>query len=346
MKTLALLFSIIGVGLLRADDSAQKAQWDADFHESANLAAKLYPEIVRDDSKISALSTQMANALKDNGGVLYSQSCKPVVITTAAGASLNLNPNWAALSEDEKYKVFLSLSYALSESRDFKPSATATASPATSWKPGDDLGTITTTNGTVYSMAKLQSVDPDGITILDSDGGAKISFEKLSPDLQKRFGYDPQKSVLYAQQQVYEQKLAALQQEVYQLRKALGETAQNQKQAASVPAPSKSGYIYFYNYLSNQSRWTSTNHAAAKAIGGPFNGMTWGEAQNQAQKLWEAMAPDDKTIYEQKSQAYGAGIDPAAPQPPEKDDGQHHGARMQTVYNSDGSTSEQMIVDP
>ncbi len=344
MKSLALLLSVIGVGLLRADDAAQNAQWDTDFHESAGLAAKLYPDIVQQDSKLSVASTQMANALKDNGNALYSQSCKPVVLTIAAGASLNLNPNWTALSEDEKYKVFVSLSYALSESGDFKPFAPTTTSQAISWKPGDDLGTITTTNGTVYSTAKLQLVDPDGITILDSDGGAKISFEKLSPDLQKRFGYDPQKSASYTQQQAYEQKIAVLQQEVYRLQKALGETAENQKQAA--PALAKNGYVYFYNSLSNQSHWTSTTHAAAKAVGGPFNGMSWGQAQNEAQKLWEAMSPDDKSMYEQKSQAFGAGIDPAAPEPPEKSDGQHHGARMQTVYNSDGSTSEQMIVDP
>jgi hypothetical protein len=84
---------------------------------------------------------------------------------------------------------------------------------AASWKQGDDLGTITTTDGNVYLGAKLREVAPDGITIVDSDGGAKIAFEKLPPELQLKFGYDPQKAQEYSQDQGAQIQIAQLQDE-------------------------------------------------------------------------------------------------------------------------------------
>ena len=62
----------------------------------------------------------------------------------------------------------------------------------------DDLSTITTTDGKSYFSAKLAGVEPKGISILDSDAGAQISFGKLSPELQQRFGCDPQRAAAYA----------------------------------------------------------------------------------------------------------------------------------------------------
>ena len=48
-----------------------------------------------------------------------------------------------------------------------------------------------TSDGKVYEDVKLIRLDPDTVTILDKEGGARIPLAKLSPDLQKRFGYDP-----------------------------------------------------------------------------------------------------------------------------------------------------------
>ncbi len=62
----------------------------------------------------------------------------------------------------------------------------------------DDLGTIITTDGKSYFFAKLAGVEPNGISILDSDGGAQISFGKLSPELQQGFGCEPQRATAYA----------------------------------------------------------------------------------------------------------------------------------------------------
>ncbi len=58
----------------------------------------------------------------------------------------------------------------------------ATALRATDW---------TTTDGKTYTDVKLIKRDADTVTILDEDGGARISLDRLPADLQKRFGYDP-----------------------------------------------------------------------------------------------------------------------------------------------------------
>jgi len=77
------------------------------------------------------------------------------------------------------------------------------------------------------------------------------------------------------------------------------------------PDPSHAGYVFYFNYLSHQSHWNSTNPAAARASGGVFSGMDWGQAQNKAQQLWEALSMQDQQAYEQKAQTYGSGPDPA-----------------------------------
>ena len=51
-----------------------------------------------------------------------------------------------------------------------------------------------TTDGKIYKSVKVVKQDADSVTILDSDGGARIEFSKLPTDLQKRFNYDPNKT--------------------------------------------------------------------------------------------------------------------------------------------------------
>ncbi len=57
------------------------------------------------------------------------------------------------------------------------------AARATDWKTSD---------GKTYEDVKLIHLDEDSVTILDKEGGARIPLAKLTPDLQKRFGYDPE----------------------------------------------------------------------------------------------------------------------------------------------------------
>ena len=56
----------------------------------------------------------------------------------------------------------------------------------------------TTTDGKVYHDVTVLKTDPDAVTILDHDGGALVPLSTLSPDLQKRFNYDPAKAAIAA----------------------------------------------------------------------------------------------------------------------------------------------------
>ncbi|HUB66615.1 MAG TPA: hypothetical protein VL981_03930, partial [Candidatus Methylacidiphilales bacterium] len=49
----------------------------------------------------------------------------------------------------------------------------------------------TTADGKTYKNIRVIKHDALTVTILDEDGGATIPFEKLSPELQRRFGYNP-----------------------------------------------------------------------------------------------------------------------------------------------------------
>jgi hypothetical protein len=48
-----------------------------------------------------------------------------------------------------------------------------------------------TTDGKVYKNVSVVKAEPDAVTILHQDGGARVPLAILSPDLQKRFHYDP-----------------------------------------------------------------------------------------------------------------------------------------------------------
>lgn len=58
----------------------------------------------------------------------------------------------------------------------------------------------TTSDGKSYHDIKVVRVEADAVTILDSDGGARISLAILSPELQQKFHYDPAKAALSAKQ--------------------------------------------------------------------------------------------------------------------------------------------------
>jgi hypothetical protein len=48
-----------------------------------------------------------------------------------------------------------------------------------------------TTDGKTYKDVKVVTTEADAVTIIDNDGGARIPLVMLSPDLQKRFNYNP-----------------------------------------------------------------------------------------------------------------------------------------------------------
>ncbi len=63
--------------------------------------------------------------------------------------------------------------------------------PPTPPPPTNGLGTITTLDGKTFQNCLLLKVEADGITFSHSSGITKILFGRLSPELQKKFGYDP-----------------------------------------------------------------------------------------------------------------------------------------------------------
>jgi hypothetical protein len=87
--------------------------------------------------------------------------------------------------------------------------ATAPATPAASAapKPGPPpasniLGNIATSDGKTYLSCRLLKVEADGIVINHSEGIIKLAYALLSPDLQRRFGYDMKQSLTLPPDQV------------------------------------------------------------------------------------------------------------------------------------------------
>jgi von Hippel-Lindau disease tumor suppressor protein len=56
---------------------------------------------------------------------------------------------------------------------------------------GDDANSTITIDGVIYENYHWGTITPTGITIFHQAGVATIPLEKLPPDLQERFGYDP-----------------------------------------------------------------------------------------------------------------------------------------------------------
>ena len=56
-----------------------------------------------------------------------------------------------------------------------------------------------TTDGKTYHNVVVVKVEDDAVTILHQNGGALVSLDKLPPELQKKFHYDPEKAKIAAQ---------------------------------------------------------------------------------------------------------------------------------------------------
>lgn len=102
-----------------------------------------------------------------------------------------------------------------------------------------------TVDGIAYSNVMWRTVTPATVAIIHSTGAATIPLEKLSPELQKRFSYDPEKAADYR----------AAEQSAEALRKRYAEVAEAQqaaeaaavKQASEVAA--KSDHVDFAESL-------------------------------------------------------------------------------------------------
>ncbi len=84
------------------------------------------------------------------------------------------------------------------------------------------LPTTITVDGVTYSNVTWRTVTPTTVSILHKTGVASIPLEKLPPELQQKFGYDPQKAAAYRtaeaatrnKQAQFDQKAAVRRQEL------------------------------------------------------------------------------------------------------------------------------------
>ena len=65
-----------------------------------------------------------------------------------------------------------------------------------------------TVNGSTYSNCTFGTVTPATVKVFHDAGVATLPLAKLSPELQKQFGYDPQKAEQYSQARVQQQIIA------------------------------------------------------------------------------------------------------------------------------------------
>jgi hypothetical protein len=93
------------------------------------------------------------------------------------------------------------------------------------------LPTVITVDGTTYSNVIWRAFTPVTASISHRTGAATIPLWKLTPELQTRFGYDPQKAALYTQAQ---RNAEIARQEALRITRA--EEAERQRQAAEITA--------------------------------------------------------------------------------------------------------------
>jgi len=93
----------------------------------------------------------------------------------------------------------------------------------------------TTTDGNTYRDVKVIKTDQDAVTIIHQDGGSLVPLATLSPDLQKRFKYDPAKAKASAaaRAQADMDSIKALQAEKDKLNADKVATAQGMAKAAA-----------------------------------------------------------------------------------------------------------------
>ena len=94
----------------------------------------------------------------------------------------------------------------------------------------DDFKTI---DGKEYKNAKVSRVEPDGIVITFSGGIVKIPFNELSPEIQKKYGYDSQAAGAYSAEQREQQAALAQQRKADEQRRF----EERQKYWSEHPAP-------------------------------------------------------------------------------------------------------------
>ena len=80
----------------------------------------------------------------------------------------------------------------------------------TSPKPPDHLDKLVLKDGTTYLDVSIIKVQPDSLTVLHKDGGAKIPFENLPDDICKLYNITVEQALQYRATIKQEQELASV----------------------------------------------------------------------------------------------------------------------------------------
>ena len=95
---------------------------------------------------------------------------------------------------------------------------------------------FTTIEGKKYEGVTISRVEPDGLMIMTDSGIEKIAFGRLPADVQKRFGFDPNKAAQFQQQLRNEAATRRVQDEAGMKAEEALKRAQQPAPAPAVPA--------------------------------------------------------------------------------------------------------------
>jgi hypothetical protein len=129
----------------------------------------------------------------------------------------------------------------------------------------NDLPNTLTVDGVTYSNVTWGAVTPATVTIFHKTGVAAIPLEKLSADLQQRFGYDPKKATAYR-----ESEQAALKTRLQQDAAKRAEETKRQAEFAAYEADCKTHVLVVCppSEASQSGLWWVTKGSEKKTIWG------------------------------------------------------------------------------
>jgi hypothetical protein len=161
---------------------------------------------------------------------------------------------------------------------------------------------LTTTDGKTYDAVTVTKVEPDGIKIIHESGVAKVPFEKLSVEIQKQYGFDPEKAEKFREAQAIKQEAAniAAAKEEARVAAVLKADAENKALAKkAVPRNFKIIQVINGGYLADMM--TSSQSSSGSGTNGSGGGVvvhtSWHSTGNAAFVTgWPETLPEGRMI--------------------------------------------------
>ncbi|HEX4140458.1 MAG TPA: hypothetical protein VHY09_08935 [Candidatus Methylacidiphilales bacterium] len=158
---------------------AQETSAQALRRTSVDITAKLYPDVLRDGSDLLASIDKIEKFLKAKNSSLYRLPQEPLIVAASAADILKIQPNWGALTDNEKQLAYYSIADAITYSQDLMvPLSTTARVGETPFNPGsvEDASPTTANHHTMDDVA-------------GSGGTAPSSSHNLDPNLHEGYVY-------------------------------------------------------------------------------------------------------------------------------------------------------------